>query len=262
MVRNYLKADMYRLLCSPQLYIAAGSVLAVYMVSTLQNMWGGCVLDTFWIVKFYSFIICMFAGASISFSNSLLEDTEHKFFEISILRGNCKAYVRSKVICCFVASVSAIICGTVLYAALLHTKIPFFSEIEGYSNVDAIRENEIFGSLITENGFVLYFVCSGLMMGLLGGMLSLVSMWLSLIVKNRMFAICFPIIGYYFAVNYLSGLFGMESVLFDINGIYLYFCYVFEGKPIYSFLYAVFLAVCVSLVLEKGIYQRVCRRWR
>lgn len=262
MIGKYLKTDFYRLVRSSQFYIAVGGVLIVYLISTLQSMETGNVVEMFWIVKFYSFIICLFAASSFAFSNSLLEDVEHKFCDMAVMRGDCKSYVWAKVICCFFASMLAILLGTLIYAVLLRFRLPFFASQDDLMITSMIREVDIFGNMVTEGGFIFYFFCSGIMIGLLGGMLSLVSMWLSLIAKNKMFAICFPVFGYYLSVNYLSDLFGSEFIFTDINGIYLYSCYVFEDAPVLSFLYAVFLAIVVSIVLERLIYRRVCQIWR
>lgn len=261
MIGKYLKTDFYRLLHSSTFYIATVSVLAVYLISTLQCMEITSVVEMLWYIKFYSFIICLFAASSFAFSNSLLEDVEHKFCNVSVLRGNCKSYICSKVICCFGASMLAILLGTLFYSCLLHLRLPFY-DLNNMTMTKIIREHDIFGSLISEGGFFLYFLCSGVMMGLLGGMLALVSMWLSLIAKNRMFAVCFPVIAYYFSVNYLTSLFGSDFVFVNINGIYLYSCYIFEDAPVLSFVYALIFAFAVSMVLEKLICRQVCKIWR
>lgn len=261
MTVKYLKADLYRMFRAPNFYIAAVSIFVIYLISTLQNFGGTNVAEMFWVVKFYSLIICIFAGSSFAFANSLLEDEEHRFCYAAVLRGNCKAYVRAKVICCFVGAMLAVMAGTLLYAVLLRTWLPFYG-LEDDAMTKLIREHDIFGSCIKDGGFVVYFLASGLVIGLLGGILSLVSMWLSLIAKNKMFAVCFPVIAYYFIVNYSADLLGQDAIWLNFNGIYLYSSYVFDDKPFFSFLYAVLLAVILSIGLGQLIYRRVCRIWR
>lgn len=260
MTGRYLKVDLYRMIHAPQFYIGIGSVFLVYIVSTAQTYSGTNVADIFWLVKFFSMIICIFAGSSFAFANSLLEDEEHRFCYAAVLRGNNKAYVRAKVICCFLAAMLTIIIATLLYVCLLRMRLPFFETDN--SDYDNMRKFEIFGSWIRDGGFFIYFLGSGLLLGLLGGMLSLVSMWLSLVAKNKMFAVCIPVVGYYFLVNYLSDLPGEDTIWLNFNALYMYSCYAFEGKPICSFFYTVFLAVGISCVLEKLIYRQVCRVWR
>ena len=103
--------------------------------------------------------------------------------------------MRAKVICCFVGAMLAVMAGTLLYAVLLRTGLPFYV-LEDEAMTKLIREHDIFGSCIKDGGFVVYFLASGLVLGLLGGILSLVSMWLSLIAKNKMFAVCFSAVSY------------------------------------------------------------------
>lgn len=262
MLINYLRTDFYRLVKSSQFYISVVGIFAVYMISSLQTIGMRNVIEIFWMVKFYSFTICIFAAGSFAFSNGLLEDIEHKFCYNCVLRGNLKDYVMAKVICCFVAAMLATMLGTTIYAVVLHFRLPFLASADDMTMINIIRQHDIFGCFIVEHGFFLYFLCSGIMIGLLAGILSLVSMWLSLIAKNRMFAICFPVFGYYFSVNYLADLLGNDCVLLDINGIYLYSCYVFENAPVYSFVYAVCLALTAGILLKCLIYRRIRRIWR
>ena len=59
MTVKYLKADFYRMFRAPNFYIAAVSIFVIYLISTLQNFGGTNVAEMFWVVKFYSLIICI-----------------------------------------------------------------------------------------------------------------------------------------------------------------------------------------------------------
>lgn len=260
---KYLKTDMYRMFHSWQFYVSILGVFVIYLISTLQNIGIDNVVEMFWMIKFYSLFMCIYGISSFAFSNSLLEDLENKFYHGAILRGEKRAYVKSKAACCFLGTVFVVMAGTLLYAVILRIQMPFYESLEGVNvNVESIRKYDIFGSFIQPGGFLLYVLCSGFLLGLLGGMLALLSMLLSLFIRNRMFVISFPVIAYYFLVNYIEGLTGTENVFFNACGIYMYAVYVFENAPFASFIYAVLLAVVVCILLEKLIYRRLCRIWR
>jgi hypothetical protein len=100
----------------------------------------------------------------------------------------------------------------------------------------------------------------GLLTGLLGGMLALFSMWLSLYVRNRMFSVCIPVVGFYFWDNYFGRIFG-DLIYLNFNGIYLQNGRVFSN-PIISVLYALMLAIFVSVGFGNIILRKVQKEMR
>lgn len=90
MTVKYLKADFYRMFRAPNFYIAAVSIFVIYLISTLQNFGGTNVAEMFWVVKFYSLIICIFAGAVLHLRTvcSKMRNTD------SVMQSYCGEIVR------------------------------------------------------------------------------------------------------------------------------------------------------------------------
>lgn len=246
---RYLKVDFYRMFHSWEFYIAGIGVFAVYLLSYLQNMGMSTVVEIFWFSKFYSMIIVLYACSNVAFSNSMLEDYEHKFCHSTLLRGNSKSYTASKAVCCFLGAQASVVMGTIYFVLLFRLRVPFIDTKRDDWFLPTLRKTDMFSALLQEKGIFLYFVMSSFVMGMLGGILSLVSMLLSLYAKNRMFSICIPVIGYYVLVNLLD-----EKIL-NISGLYLYSGKIFPSN-ILSFLYAVLVTSVGFIVLEKLIYRR------
>ena len=93
------------------------------------------------------------------------------------------------------------------------------------------------------------------MTGLMAGFFSVFAMWLSLFVKNQMFTVMVPIVGFYFFVNYFTRIFG-ENDYFKLNVIYISNGKIFE-KSFSCFCYALFVAVAIAAITGKLIYSKM-----
>ena len=93
--------------------------------------------------------------------------------------------------------------GILLFVLIMSFRLPLLSEQNSF--VDSARIYNNFGFLLYSNTMVLYFICSAWMCGLMGGLFALLSAYLSLYERNRMFTICAPVIGVYFIDNFLTG---------------------------------------------------------
>ncbi|MCI9209122.1 MAG: hypothetical protein HFI83_00295 [Eubacterium sp.] len=254
---RYLKMDFYRLFRSPQFYISIASVFLIYMVSSLQSVGSLSVFDLFYFIKFFSLIIVLFACSSFAYANSLLEDWEHGFYQSAVLRGSLKAYVYAKSACCFCAAVLSIIMGTMCFVFVQSLRIPLADPEEAYGMMRIVREQEaeVFGCFLQKQWMPVYFLLSSMVIGFLAGILALAAMWLSLVAKNRMFAMCMPIAAYYILVNCI------KDDMLSINGMY-FFSGNLLSDPLLSFGCTVFVTACGVSIFMVLIYRRMRRMVR
>ncbi len=84
---------------------------------------------------------------------------------------------------------------------------------------------------------------------------ALAAMWLSLVAKNRMFAMCMPIAAYYILVNCI------KDDMFSINGMY-FFSGNLLSDPLLSFGCTVFVTACGVSIFMVLIYRRMRRMVR
>lgn len=191
---RYFKMDLSRLFRSPQFYIASAGVFAVFMASSGQAVGSANVYDLYYFLKIYSTTIVVYACSNFAYANSLLEDWEHGLFRVAVLRGNLKSYVCAKACCCFLAALLSVTAGILAFVSAESARLPLMMDTDA-SMLPYIRDNgiDIFGFLLRKDRILLYFACSSMMIGILGGALALFAMWLSLVAKNKMFAVCIPV---------------------------------------------------------------------
>lgn len=241
-MRQYLKVDFYRAVTSKAMLMAVMGVFCVYLAGWIQVSYCRDVFEIFYYIKMYSIIVLVYAFSALAYANALVEDAEHKYWYLLLQRGSLLHYVWSKVISCFCMAVFTITAGTMLFAFAARLRLPFYAGEEAIA--ENIRVHDCFGALIEKDKILLYFCVTGIMMGLLGGILALFSMWLSLYVRNRMFALCIPVVGFYFWSTYFQRIFG-DLMYVDLNAIYLGNSRTFSNGWL-CFGYAVLIALVIG----------------
>lgn len=205
---RYLKTDFYRMVSSRQFYIAIFGMTILYYMSGFQFTFQD-VCASYTCTKMLSVAILAYAFCAIPFSGCYVEDEENHFWYLAIQKGTIKKYVWSKVVVCFLGAVLTMIIGVTLFAVVLHMHFPFV--LDDNAITVQLRDVDAFGFLLYKDTALLYFICSAGMNGLLGGVFALLSAYLSLYEKNRLFTICAPIIGYYFLENFLTNTLNMPD---------------------------------------------------
>lgn len=197
---KYLKADSYRVISSWKFYVGILMSAFICLISA-WGYYGGSVINGFHYMSWRSTYTLVYALAAVPFAGVFIEDEAHKFYNLFVLRGSLKKYVWSKVFVCFFSSVLVVGFGSLLCCFLVHIKLP-------WSNLDADRQGAYemytcFGFLLKQNLLPLYIFCYASMRGLLAGILSVLSQWLSLYAENQLFAVALPMSAYYFLINIL-----------------------------------------------------------
>lgn len=254
-MRNYLKMDFYRMMTSNSLKIAIGGVLSVYLVGSIQVKGSGDVCQIIYNLKLYSILILSFAFSAFAYANAFVEDAEQKFWYLAIQRGNRNTYIWSKILICFLGAVLAMAAGTMFFTFLAGFQMPLLDE----SNILIRNNNDCFQFLITENHILLYIFFTSIRLGIFCGILSVFSMWLSLYVRNRMFAVCIPVVGFYFWGNYFYRIFGEIDYL-NFNAIYLGSGNFFSN-PVLNFLYALgvacFFVIIIGFLIQSKVKKEI-----
>ena len=251
-MKTYIKMDMYRAVTGRSFWVAVVGVCLVNFLSSLQCGFNVDVYTVQYFFTTYSLYILEFAFGSLAYANCFVEDAEHKFWYQSIQRGNIRNYTKSKVYSCFVAAVVATVFGIIIFVFLMRVRMPFFTRNNpAWKN---IAEHSVCGFFANEKTILIYFLGVALLQGLLAGILSLVSMLLSLFVKNRMFTISIPVIGFYFLTNYL----GNFSTYFDLAALYVADFPLFQSN-IVSFCYDILLAFTIAYLIGNLICMKVER---
>lgn len=254
-MKNYIKVDSYRVVCSGSFWIAVFGVFFVNLLGRMQQTFSLDVFTAQYYSNMYSLFILSFAFGSLAYANSLVEDAECKSWYLQIQRGSLKGYVRSKVLICFFSAVLATMMGTMLFVLVGRAEMPFLSEENFF--YDSFATQSMFAGFLTPERILLYFIVIAFMQGILAGILAMCSMLLSLFVRNRMFTITVPVIGFYFLTTYLEKI----SPYLDLYNMYVYGAPVL-GNNAGSFLYALVLAVILLILFDELIQLKMEREMK
>ena len=251
-MKLYLKTDFYRMLTSRHFLLAVSGIVAVYSFAWAQLRSQDVYLLIYYI-KFYSTYMLLLVFAPVAYSNSIVEDMEYKNYYLQIQKGSLGKYVWSKVITAFFSSVIVMVLGTAVFCLLAGLKMPLL--LQDNPMLEYLADGDCFYSLITEKTIFLYQIADAAMTGIMAGIFSVFAMWLSLYVKNQMFTVTVPVVGFYFFINYFTRIFG-DYDYFKLNVIYISNGTIFESTW-WCLCYAVCVAAVIVCIIGVLIYFRI-----
>ena len=153
-----------------------------------------------------------------------------------------------------------VVLGVLLFVLILSFRYPLLSEKNAFLPDRLTWSN--FGFLLHDGTALLYFICAAWMCGLLGGIFALLSAYLSLYERNRLFIICAPVIGVYFINNFLTDTLHLPDAA-NILAIFDAEQAIFEARWL-NIAYAVVVALAAFLVIgaltEKKIEREIYGR--
>lgn len=256
-MNRYLKTDIYRMVTSWQFYAGIIGIALLYLFGGYQATFITDVYMSYFYNGWFSTAIVAYAFCSMSFSGCFIEDSEHNFWFFGVQKGSIRCYAWSKTIVCFLGGVVTMVLGVLMFAFLLGFQVPFYQE---HSFMDAQRTADTFGFLLYEDTILLYFICSAAICGILGGIFALLSAYLSLFEKYRLFTICAPVIGFYFIENFLTSNLGLP----DFCNIWVIYGsgYSLFGNSWWNIAYGILLAfgivIILGIMIEKKIRENIC----
>lgn len=258
MKTNYRKMEWYRMLHTRSFWmVPVGIAVLLVLIDNISPL-GQDVFVQLHLNSYRSAFIALFAFGGLAYAFSLREDDEHKFLQLMVLNGSVKNYARAKAECTFWGTVLAVLLGGIIYALAELTKKPFFDP-ESELTV-SLCENNIFGWFALHGAPAVTFILWLTWIGLLAGLLAVISMLLAYVVTNRMFAIVVPTAGYYFLVKLVYRLGGsMEAV--SLYNIYVSPVKII-GNAAISMIYGVALAGAVLWLLEEILFHLMMRQVR
>lgn len=248
-MKSYLKMDFYRMLTSKYFGIGILGVVGVYGLSLMQLKSQDVYLLNYYI-KFYSTYMVLLIFGAVAYSNAMMEDLEYKNYYLQIQKGSFRKYIWSKVITAFISAVIVMVLGTSIFCLMAHFKMPLLSPDNDM--LEYLADGDYLSQLITPETIFWYLIADAAMTGLMAGIFSVFAMWLSLFVKNQMFTVMVPIVGFYFFVNYFTRIFG-ENDYFKLNVIYISNGKIFLIAIIWLFILDVYLADYRSMAMTLGL---------
>lgn len=198
---NYFKTDIYRLWHSGRLFLGAALVYVAMMFNSLLYFRSVDVLLLYFRTRVLSTTVLVYIGCAVPFATVFVEDFNRKYAVPQVVRGKVPFYVLSKVLMCFISSILSMAVGMTLFVFTYSFKYPLC--VVGTSIFDFYASHDIFGGLLTSGHYMLYFLASACLTGMFGGLLSILAMYLSLFVKNKLYVISIPMIAHYFIDNYI-----------------------------------------------------------
>lgn len=254
---RYLRTDFYRLLTSWQFYIGILGIGLLYLIGGYQVKYIHSVYDSYFYNGFFSTVIMAYAFCCIPFGGCFIEDSEHQYWIHELQKGSLRCYTWSKTITCFLSGVLTMVCGILLFVFVLRLRVPFLQE---EYIVEDQRRADTFGFFIYSDSILLYFICSAVLCGMLGGILTVLSAYLSLYEKNRLFTICVSVVGFYFLENFLTSNLELPEI-FNLWVIYGA-GYSLFGNSCQNIVYAILVAtifVCVfGILIERKLKEEIC----
>lgn len=178
----------------------AGIFVVLLMVDSIAGN-GEDLLFQYHIDKYRTLFIAVFAFSNLAYAQSLREDDEHKYWQCITVRGSWKAYIRARVIMCFLSGVISLVLAHILYFCAVMIQKPLM--LEGGQALSMAEDNSFYAVLAGGHAF-LYLVLLSIWLGMFGGVIALFSMYLTVIARNRMFSVCIPLAGYYFLSEYIG----------------------------------------------------------
>lgn len=249
---KYMKADLYRLFSSSQFWFGVLGIALLYILGAYQAVIVSNVYIAYFYNGWFSTVIMAYAFCAVSFAGCFVEDCEQGFWVQAVQRGNIYVYTWSKALVCFFSGVLTMVCGILLFALITNIWLPW---VPDETFLQAQRTTDTFGILLKEQTILVYFACSAVKSGMLGGIFALLSAYVSLYEKNRLFTICAPVAGYYFIENLLISNMKLPSY-FDLLMIYGQGYSLFSNK-IWDIFYAIFVSGIVLTVLGWMISKKV-----
>ncbi|MCR5754319.1 MAG: hypothetical protein K6G30_05870 [Acetatifactor sp.] len=255
-INRYFFSDLYRLWFSKRLF---GGVLLIYTALILNSfLWGKSndVLLLFMGIRTFSTIVITYIGASFCFSTSLAEDQEHGYVWQALCRGGSMRYCISKIVVCFGSAVFSYVAGYLLFVITYAFKYPL---CDADGNIAQFYVgNDLFGSFIQTGHYLLFFIASSMLTGMLVGILAVCAMYLSLFIKSKVMVLSVPMLLHYFIDNYIENWLKLPDFLSPV--------YVFNSEVgafndrVLSLVFAVLYALLSLSLLLALTFKEIERR--
>lgn len=246
---NYLKMDLKRVIKGYRIYFSVLGVMAALFYALEYRGLRPSVMESFFSAVTLSGITLTYMFCSLPYAFCFCEDLEHNYIRYEVIRGNLLRYVAAKAGVVYLSSVMSLLLGSWLFLFICRIKLPWV--IEGRTDLGVLLAGTYSSWLVQEHYFI-YCTLYALQLGLLAGMLSVISSFLSLFISNKVMVIAAPVCIYQIWIE------------FSNNQFYSTFSYhaynkLFE-KDWQCFLFVFALSIVPVFLLGIGIYIKLKRR--
>ena len=256
---HYLAGDMKREFLSGHFILAvAGTVVTLLFIAKTQVRFPQDILYIYDGVTMTRMALLVLVFGTIPYGICFCEDFEHKYIYISVIRGDIKRYVWSKLLAVFISAFAAMALGKLLFFLIMRLEYPWVLPDNSY--YQSLLADVRYGSIIRYSP-VLYFLEGIVRESLLGGVLAVCTAYGSLFFKNRLFVYTFPVMIYYFWINYIELWLGLphQTTICYIFGSF----YQIWSREWLDFLYAlavgILLAGLSGFLMHKKITEEIRR---
>lgn len=252
MVKKYFMTDILRLFKHYEIYAAIFAVTLVLFFS-LEDMGfvNNSVMMTYFASTHLSGFLLAYVFCAFPFGAVFCEELENHYVRYGVIRMSDRAYVISKVLVIYISSVLVMVLGTFLFLLICRIFVTWTDwTIDGYELQIIGR----FGFLVEEGHYILYCLAQAFHFGLLAGMLSVVSAFLSMYITNKMTIWLFPML----LQHLLSVLLGDTD--WALEGIF-YLEHRMLPYDWQNYLQAIAVSVMPVILCSFGICKKIRKRW-
>ncbi|MGL5694187.1 MAG: hypothetical protein ACRCXA_08920 [Peptostreptococcaceae bacterium] len=256
---GYIRSDIERCLTSKWFYISIIGIIAVYFLGDWGDLkYHSSNYDALTFISVSSAIGCLseltILLSAIPFAMSFCEDLSHNYIKSSLIRGNILKYSISKIITCITSSILVVLIGKFLLIFALSFVIPLVNpnslNYESFSS-------EVYGFLLVNKNYILYFFIMFLFGAILCSIFSLIGLIITTKLPNKFLAITSPIVIYFllFQIGISSDIPGHLKVYNIMKG------HLNLGGPINTLIYIIGVAMVSYIIggymFYKGVKKNV-----
>lgn len=246
-----MKSDVYRILSMHRLFYGIIGVIAVLLATFFEEqLYDTDVLYTIEVIMYGMPAMLILMAGAYGYADSLCLDVENKYYRCIINRINLKRYVASKILSIFSSSVIIVTVGILSFVMILRFYIPW-CDTESITYIVDVK-SACFGNVLKNNLYPLYFLLFGLRYSLLAGILSVLSAYISLYIKNRMVIFILPFIGRYFC-DCIVKILSSDYTL----GVLFWEPYVLWESTIKTMLILLFISLSITIFLGFLILKKM-----
>lgn len=252
MIKTYFFSDLRRLFKHYELY-ASVFAIALVLFFSLEDMGfvNNSVMMTYFASTHLSGCLLTYIFCAFPFAAVFCEDLENQYIRYAVIRKGERSYVISKVVLIYLSSVMVMALGTFLFLLLCRTQVPWADlTVDGYE----IQITGRLGFLAEEGHYVLYCLAQAVHFGMLAGMLSVVSAFVSLYVTNKMMVWLFPMLLQH-VLSVLSG-----NTNWSLEGIF-YLEHRMLPYDWQNHLQVLCISILPVILCTIGICRKVRKRW-
>lgn len=200
---NILRADGSRWFGKGKMWvIIAGTVAAHYLMmgQDAVTIPVSCVLEMVYLYIDDPFFMVSLMLAVSLMGTSYCEEKEKNYFYFWIKRCSRRQYVCSKMFHAYGSTFVVLTTGVLLWICSMRLFMPWAHPQSDYFFTIAERG---MGELLLEGKYFLYFFLHALGIGMLGGVISAATFFISLLLQDKMLVQVFPILLYYVNTSFL-----------------------------------------------------------